>query len=154
MRAFEILTLSDHTLGKYKGLADPITIISGTIGFLTSMFPNIWGGRSREQIQADEMASMLFHQAAFLREHNIQLPQSVVVAVLRPGWDLGENGSQLWQRIIVRFYNENREALLNAGKTPYGTAPGGIFTPYGNLTAYLPYLVGGIALILILKRKK
>lgn len=148
-RLFEIQTLSDCSYSRLG--IDPI-IIGGTITFLNQIFPNLFGGRSQAQVSADEQRSMLFHQAAFLREHNIQLPQSVVIAVLRPGWDAGENGSQLWQRIIVRFYNENKEALLNAGKFPGGKSAGGIYTPFGDIT--IPLMIGGGLLLFIMMKKK
>ena len=154
-RLFEIQTLSDcNRLQDHTRLGfEPVTVITGTIGFLNTIFPNIWGGRSQAQVSADEQASMQFHQAAFLRKHNIQLPQSVVIAVLRPGWDMGENGSQLWQRIIVRFYNENKEALLNAGKFPGGRSSGGVYTPFGDLG--LPLIIGaGVLLFVMMKKKK
>lgn len=158
MRDFEILTLSDHNLGKYRGLSEPITIITGTLTLLQSIFPNLnFGGRNASQIQEDERRSMLFHQAAFLRKYNIQLSPDIVVSVLRPGWDAGENGAQLWNRIMIRFYNENRIALENSkigGGFLTGSAPGGVFTPYGSLSAYLPFVVGGVILLILFKKRK
>lgn len=168
-RMFDIVSLSDcpQCLGdnRYVNLSqengggmDPITIITGGIALLQSVFPGLnFGGRSSQQIAEDERRSMLFHQAAFLREYGIQLSNQIVIAVLRPGWDRGENGTQLWDRIMNRFYNENRQALEDAkrgiGPLVTGGAPGGIYTPAGAFSAYLPYLIGGIALIFLMKKK-
>ena len=154
MRNFEITTLSDH-----RTLNDPITIIGGTIGLLGQIFPGLnFGGRNASQIAEDERRSMLFHKAAFLRAYNIDLSDNIVVAVLRPGWDMGEDGTQLWNRIMVRFYNENKQALEDAksGKYGYvgGTAPGGIYSGLGfDFTTFMPFLIGGVVLLLLFKKK-
>jgi len=149
---FDIVTLSDnnHTsLGE-----DPV--IGASTSLLKLIFPNLFfGGRNAQQIAEDEKRSMEFHKAAFYREHGIRLPNDVVVAVLRPGWDRGENGAQLWDRIINRFYNENKQALedAKAGIGPlFGSAPGGVYSP-NDFSAAIPYIFGAIALVMILKKK-
>lgn len=160
-KLFDIVTLSDDNgfsrLSQGDPEMEPITIITAGVGLLQSVFPGLsFGGRSASQIAADERASMNFHKAAFLRKYGIQLPNSVVVAVLRPGWDRGENGTQLWDRIMNRFYNENKVALEAArngiGPLIGGNAPGGVFTP-GTSSAYVPYIIGAIAFFMLLKKK-
>jgi hypothetical protein len=157
-RNFRIATLSD--CGDCNNtLNDPITIIAGGVAFLQSLFPGLsFGGRNAAQVQADEIASMNFHKAAFLRDYGIQLSDQVVIAVLRPGWDQGENGSQLWQRIMVRFYNENKAALLavKGGMYPYasGQVAGGIYSGALDYAALAPIAIGGIILLLLMKKKK
>jgi hypothetical protein len=47
---FDIVTLSDRN---YSRLADPVTIITGGIGLLQSLFPNIFGGARHRLTDSD-----------------------------------------------------------------------------------------------------
>jgi len=107
------------------------------------------GGRSPQQIQADEIASANFHYAIAQNpnhpsnpgKHVYPLTIDQVGAILRPGWNAGENGTQLANRFInalisidngVSYYNET-------GKMP---SQAGIF---GDIGIVPLLIVGGLA---------
>jgi len=99
------------------------TVIGGGLGSIFDIGSNIFGGgRSAEDISNDEQNSLSFHKNYFFRTYSIMLPDNVVAGILRPGWDAGENGTQLLAR-IDRYYNQNKNALLaslNSGGNTVG----------------------------------
>jgi len=147
-RLFEIQTLSDHN---YKSLGqDPLVI---GYGIFKSIFPNLFGGRSLEQIAEDERNAVLATRNSFFSIYGIMLPDEMIIGLLQPIWNAGGSGTQQWQRMVT-FYNQNRVSLEEAKSKSYNI-PGGMIQSGVYSQSYLiPLLLGGVVLVFLMKKKK
>ena len=129
---FEIVTLHDCVGCNNErkiSMKDAGTWLSVFGAIVDALFS---GGRSPQQVQADEIASANFHMAIAQNpnhpsnpgKHVYPLTINQVAAILRPGWDAGENGTQLAQRFInaliaidngVSDYNQTGKLPTTAG---------------------------------------
>ena len=165
---FDIATLSDcvgcgevYDHAEYNNLSDPIAIITGGVAILQSIFPNLFGGGRRELTSADWL--MMFPGNGFwtvkLRNYlatrihydadleNIQPFTGVFVSENRAALQ-GSNQTERMQYFLSVIAQEK----VSGGALPVGQIPGlpGTF----NYQAMLPFLIGGIVLIMVLKKKK
>lgn len=102
----------------------PLHNLVGDVGDLWDDLSGLFGGRSIQQIRAEEIASMSSNKTGFFNKYGIILPDSIVIGILRPGWDAGNNGTQLFQRMI-NFYEANKTELENIKNSIGGNLTGG-----------------------------
>jgi len=162
MRDFEILTLSDHKLGKYRGLNDPVSIIVGGMSVIGQLFPNFFGGDRRLLTSADWR--QLFPGSGMW---TVRLRNYLAKTI---HYDVDLKNIELYTRFFV---DENKSGICGAGvpfsqcystflsiieqekftggKLPFGNIPG----IQGGLdyASILPFAIGGIILLLLLRKK-
>ena len=182
-RLFEIQTLSDcgnphvyNRLGQSGPPGqpvDPFAVITGGIGVLSNLFPNIFGGARKKLTSADwlQLIPGSGHWTTKLRNYlAIRIHYDVdAVANIQPFtvtfvWN---NGAQIcghakgtWgaagpdteQKCMQRFFDILREEQRTGGTSPIGQTPGG----FGSTINYesLILLGGGLLLAMAVFKKK
>lgn len=163
-RLFDIVTLSSS----HRRLADPITIITGGLGVLTQLFPNIFGGGRKRLTDADWLellpgsgywttALRNYLKATIHYDNNLENMQQFTKNFVyeRPGEICGVtgwNGSDFMQ-CYSKFLKILQTEKNTGGNSPVGITPGG----YGQTIDYstlMPLAIGAVALILVMKSKK
>ena len=153
-RLFEIQTLSEN--GNGGGGMDPVTIGMAAYSIFNSVFPRLFGGRSLEQIAIDERNAVVATRNSFFSIYGIMLPDQMIIGLLQPIWNAGGGGTQQWQKMVT-FYNQNKASLEEAKRKSQNLPPGGVSG--GVYTAGMPsmltgIIIGGVVLVLIMKKKK
>lgn len=163
MRDFEILTLSDHNLGKYRGLRDPVSIITGGVALLQGIFPSLFGGGRRKLTSADWIMMFPGSGAWTVRLRN-RLSETIhydsdlqniepftryfvddnKLAICGPGVSFNECYS-----IFLGIIEQEK---FTGGKFPIGVVPG--LTRGLDYASILPFAIGGIILVFLLRKKK
>lgn len=161
MRKFNIVTLSSD-----QKLSDPVTVITGGIALLTSLFPNIFGG-SRKRLSNEDWLTLIpgaGYWTTQLREYlktrihydvdfttNV-LPFSKHFANLQRdagGFCNGCSNDAAYQKLL----NVLNQEKSTGGNSPVGVTPGG----YGLTTDWnslIPLAIGGLVLVAIMKSPK
>lgn len=162
-RKFEILTLSDCVgcESTYSNLGDPVSIIVGGVAVIQGLFPNIFGGGRRELTSADWTQMFPGAGAWTVRLRNY------LARTIHYDSDLGnieeftrnfvyENMGSLAGANFTEKYS-NFLAIIQQEKFSGGTSPIGNIPGYVagiNYQQLIPYALGGLVLVFLLKRKK
>lgn len=163
MRDFEILTLSDHNLAKFRGLKDPISIITGGVALLQGIFPSLFGGGRRQLTSADWVMMFPGAGAWTVRLKNylansIHYDSDLKNIEQFTRYFVDENkiaicGSGVpFNQCYSTFLTIIEQEKFTGGKFPVGIIPG--ITRGLDYASILPFAIGGIILILVLRRKK
>jgi hypothetical protein len=174
-RLFEIQTLSDRN---YKRLGDPVTIITGGLALLTSLFPSIFGG-SRKTLTNEDWLKLLpgnGYLTSSLRS-TLQSRIHYDVDVYKVDPNTGKTNMELvtiyhaqhtaldWcpdgscqgnpeSVLMPKYYALLRKESVSGGTSPIGTVPGFI-SGFGGLDLSTILLIGGgLFLLLTLTKKK
>ena len=175
-KTFRIVTLSDCLECEHKNLSgvvppepsqgggmDPATIIMGGLAILQQFAPNLFGGGRRKLTPADWEQLFPGNGSWTVRLRNR------LAATIQYDSDLGN--IELFTRYFVvdnqagicgagvdfstcytKFLEILQEEKFTGGKSPVGRVPG-----YGGTIDYaslLPYAIGGVVLIYLMKKKK
>ena len=168
-RLFDIATLSDcigcdeNYNSSYTSLSEPIAILTGGIAILQSIFPNLFGGGRRPLTSADWI--MMFpgngnwtvRLRMYLSEHihyDADLPNIAEFS----RYFVDENKTAIcginvaFNDCYQQFLQIIEQEKFSGGTLPIGSIPGmpGTF----NYAALMPWLIGGLALAFIMKKKK
>jgi len=124
------------------------------VGAVSSLFG---GSRSTAQIQADQANSIASNSAAFTRVYGISLTDQQVQYILQPGWNAGENGTQLWARMVAAYSQIQAtqaqtaaSAIKNAGNTAAAAASGSSNGNPAKTNNTIYYILGAVVIFAIL----
>lgn len=181
---FNILALSDYQGSSYSDpqrLGDLTEIITGGVGFLQSVFPNIFGG-GRKRLNTSDwmqlipgsgywsnlyrgyMQSRIHYDVDFttwarnftmdfIFDHKNQICPEVPFSCWQVIGEFSDpNGGYQCTPCFTKFSQILQEESYSGGSYPVGNVPG--FQAGFNFTAMAPYLIGGLALVLLLNKKK
>lgn len=111
---------------------------------ILQILPGFFGGRTQQQIQQDEVNSIIANQQGYYDHFGKWLPNTTVAQILAPGWQNHENGSQLWQRMVQ--FHDNGERIIKPSN-------GGGITASFDLSTVL--LIGaGVFMVYELSKRK
>ena len=158
-RLFDIVTLSDRSR-----LADPITILTGSIAVLSQLFPNIFGGNRRRLTESDwiQLLPGAGYWTTSLRNYlkaRIHYDTDYQTNILQYSKNfVYENASELCggtysENCYSNFLQKLKTETATGGNAPIGITPGG----YGqtlNPSLLIPLAVGAVVLVLAMKAKK
>lgn len=169
-RLFDIVTLSSRD----RGLADPVSVITGGVAILSQIFPNIFGGGRRRLNNQDWL--QLFPGAGYwttaLRNYlesrihydvdlkNIQPftndfiwdnRKQICPGVPDSCWTYNQPGSCL--ECVQALYKALDQEKKTGGNSPVGLTPGGIGQTI-DWSLVAPLAIGGVFLALAIKKKK
>ena len=170
-RLFEIQTLSDRV---YPRLGDLIPILTAGVGFLTQMFPSIFGGNRKILTEADWMAlvpgngyitaRLRTYLASVIRydtdvkriapSGKTNLEAQTIYFAQHYSLDWCPDGSCQGNSesvLMPKFYSLLRKEA--AGQGQQGNVPGFMQAGFDFAKA-LPYLAVGVLALLILNKKK
>jgi hypothetical protein len=91
------------------------TAVGATVGALADLFGG--SGRSAAQVSADEANSIASNEGGFLQAYGIKLTDQQVQNILAPGWAAGENGTQLWARMVAAYNTALAQSQTASGTT-------------------------------------
>ena len=158
------------TLSSYNSLRDPVTIITGGLGLIQTLFPNIFGGGRRVLTNEDWIKLIpgngyittalrtwlknRIHYDSDLKDmemHTIGFAQTNSMSWCPDGSCQGNPESVL----MPKFYALLRKEQSSGGSTPFGQTPPFI-SGISGIDTTTALLIGGglLALILIGRNKK
>lgn len=179
MRKFEIVTLSDRQ--NFQNLGDPITILTGTVGVLSSIFPNIFGGgrkrltpdmwremlpgsgywstklrtylATRIHYDVDVERNILPFTMQFVADNNQEICPGTYTFQNPPGTNPGGGGVAGWQPCYQTLIAKINQEKSTGGNAPIGQTPGG-FGSTLDYSTLVPIAIGGVVLVALMKSKK
>lgn len=176
MRKFNIVTLSAN-----QRLADPVSVITGGVALLTSLFPNIFGGgrkrlsnedwltlipgagywttqlreylKTRIHYDVDFTTNVQPFTVQFVADNNAVICPKTYTFQNPPGNNPGGGGTSGWTPCLTAFYSILNKEKSTGGNSPVGITPGG----YGLTTDWsslIPLAIGGLVLVALMKSPK
>lgn len=165
---FRIATLSDH-----QGMGDLITVIAGISTLIGSLFPGMFRERLTMQhlnqvfpgngLWTVKYKNFLLSHIAYiegLQDELVLKTNAFTWEVVRPAL-CQQVPAGCWSPYYDTFECGECLSILNdvmsAESSGFGQTPGGYYPgfPGGtDLMKYLPYIAGGVVLIMLLKKKK
>lgn len=169
-RLFDIVTLSSRD----RGLADPVSIITGGVAVISQIFPNIFGG-GRKRLTNEDWIQLMpgsgFWTTKLRNYLQARIHYDVDLKNIQPftGAFTWDNRKQICPNVPDSCFSYNQpdsciecnqalykileEERKTGGVSPVGLTPGGIGQSI-NWSLVAPIALGGIVLALALKKKK
>lgn len=162
MNRFKIVTLSAN----HRRLADPVTVITASVGLLGQLFPNIFGGNRKRLTESDWLqlipgagyyTTQLRNYLKTRISYDVDFQNNVLPFSQQFAYNLRDAGGfcnscsneQAYSKLLSVLNQEKS----TGGNDPVGITPGG----YGLTTDWsslIPIGVIGLVLVAALKTKK
>jgi len=175
-RMFDIVTLSDNNKGQVfmkNNLNDVVTILTSAAGLLSQIFPNLFGGGKKKLNDSDWLTIIpgAGYWTTELRNYlktkiqndtalsRVQEYTRYFVDEQRSNIDSNLPpypayiSSEKFNQVYTKFLSILEQEKLTGGTSPVGLVPGGMGSTF-NIQALAPLLIGGIALVALMKSKK